>query len=104
MPATAFLKLNAALKAQFGHNLQIADDYRGYNAQVRIKAEEPELATTPGKSGHGWGLAFDVANGINDQISVHYKWMTENTEKFSFHNPDWLKDYNKANDPHEPWH
>jgi hypothetical protein len=76
-------------------DLGITDSYRSYAAQVDVKRRKPNLAATPGKSNHGWGLAFDMSFGSN-QNSPGYKWMTQNASKFGFKGP--------LQKPFEPWH
>jgi hypothetical protein len=76
-------------------DLGITDSYRSYAAQVDVKRRKPGLAATPGKSNHGWGLAFDMGFGSN-QKSPGYQWMVQNASKFGFKGP--------LQKPFEPWH
>jgi putative chitinase len=76
-------------------DLGITDSYRSYAAQVDVKRRKPGLAATPGKSNHGWGLAFDMSFGSN-QKSPGYQWMVQNASKFGFKGP--------LQKPFEPWH
>jgi zinc D-Ala-D-Ala carboxypeptidase len=63
--------------------------YRDYDSQVRLKAEKGDMAATPGKSMHGWGLAIDF--NMNNRPLIN--WLADNAERFGFKNL-----------PGEPWH
>ncbi len=95
--ALALAELNAQFKAKFGRDLCIAEGYRSYADQVRIRALRGYLAASPGTSMHGWGLAFDLCSG--DDSGAPKAWLDANAAAFSFENPDWAK-YRK----YEPWH
>ena len=43
-----------------GHTVRIGQGWRSYAEQVDLKRRKPQLAATPGKSNHGWGLAADL--------------------------------------------
>lgn len=92
--ADAFKAMRAAA-AKDKVDLGITDSYRSYAAQVDVKRRKPNLAATPGRSNHGWGLAFDMSFGSN-QNSPGYKWMVQNASKFGFKGP--------LQKPFEPWH
>jgi LAS superfamily LD-carboxypeptidase LdcB len=63
--------------------------YRSYEDQVRLKEQKGDMAATPGKSMHGWGLAIDF--NMNNQPLIN--WLADNAERFGFKNL-----------PGEPWH
>lgn len=92
--AAAFKAMRAAASAD-GVKLGATDGYRTFAQQVDVKRRKPNLAATPGKSNHGWGLAFDMDFGSNVN-SPGYKWMVANAARFGFKGP--LKK------PNEPWH
>lgn len=92
--ASAFKSMREAAKND-KVDLGITDSYRSYAAQVDVKRRKPSLAATPGKSNHGWGLAFDMSFGSNTR-SPGYQWMTANASKFGFKGP--------LQRPNEPWH
>ncbi len=92
--ADAFKAMRAAAQKD-KVDLGITDSYRSYAAQVDVKRRKPNLAATPGRSNHGWGLAFDMSFGSN-QNSPGYKWMVQNASKFGFKGP--------LQKPFEPWH
>jgi hypothetical protein len=92
--AAAFKAMRAAAAAD-GVKLGATDGYRTFAQQVDVKRRKPNLAATPGRSNHGWGLAFDMDFGSNVN-SPGYKWMVANGPRFGFKGP--LKK------PNEPWH
>lgn len=97
--ADAFIRLSSAFYAEFGYGIVITDAYRTYDEQVAVKKDKPTLATTPGKSEHGWGLALDLASMINVHTSAQHKWMDENAHRFGWVNPVWAQ-----KSKFEPWH
>jgi hypothetical protein len=92
--ADAFKAMRAAAAAD-KVDLGITDSYRSYAAQVDVKRRKPNLAATPGKSNHGWGLAFDMSFGSN-MNTPGFKWMQQNASKYGFKGP--------LQRPFEPWH
>ena len=97
--ADAFKAMRAAA-ASDKVDLGITDSYRTYQGQVAAKQKwaakgKPQMAATPGKSNHGWGLAFDMSFGSN-RNSPGYKWMVQNAAKFGFKGP--------LQNPSEAWH
>ena len=92
--AEAFKAMRAAAAAD-KVDLGITDSYRSYAAQVDVKRRKPNLAATPGKSNHGWGLAFDMSFGSN-MNTPGFKWMQQNAAKYGFKGP--------LQRPFEPWH
>jgi D-alanyl-D-alanine carboxypeptidase len=92
--ADAFSAMRQAAAAD-GVKLSVTDSYRSYAAQVDVKRRKPNLAATPGKSNHGWGLAFDMSFGSN-RNSKEFQWMQQNAGKFGFSGP--------LPNPNEPWH
>ena len=55
------------------------------------------MAATPGKSVHGWGLAFDLCDG--DDGGPPKAWLDANGATYGFENPDWA-----MSRKYEPWH
>lgn len=45
---------------RLGAGVSIGEGWRSYEQQVRLKRQKPNLAATPGRSNHGWGLAADL--------------------------------------------
>lgn len=88
--AAAAFRQMAAAAARDGINLRVTDSYRDYATQVDLVRRKGlyskgGLAAKPGTSNHGWGLAFDIANG--------HDWLARNGPKFGF-----------KTIPREPWH
>lgn len=92
--AEAFKAMRAAAAAE-GVNLGVSGAYRTYERQVQLKAEKGGMAATPGKSNHGWGLAFDMDFGSN-MNSPGFQWMAKNAARFGIQGP--------LQSPFEPWH
>ncbi|KQR12402.1 peptidase M15 [Cellulomonas sp. Leaf334] len=84
--AGALERLNAAFRAQFGHNLDLDLTYRDYDTQVAMRAALGSVAAKPGTSSHGTGLALDVP-----ELPCEYGWDTPQR--------DWLV----ANGPAYGW-
>ena len=99
--AVALAKLNAAYQEAFGEALVISDSYRSYAAQVRVRAQKPGLAARPGTSEHGWGLAVDLAGGVQE-ADRHYAWLRQHAPALGWDNPDWAR--RGGSGPYEPWH
>ena len=99
--ARAFDAMSAAFAASLRQNLCVADSYRDYAAQVEVFRRKPNLAATPGRSLHGWGLAVDLCGGVQQYGSPPYLWLKQNAAGFGFVHPDWAEpDGSKP----EPWH
>lgn len=98
--ADAMAEMLAAAKAD-GVNIGVTDGYRSYSAQQSLKASKGSLAGTPGRSNHGFGLAFDMDLGKGGFDSKEYKWLMANAGRFGFANPGWAQ--RKGSKP-EPWH
>lgn len=95
--ALALAKLNEEFRIAFGRDLCISSGYRSYEDQVATKRKRGYMAATPGKSVHGWGLAFDLCSG--DDEGAPKRWLDANAATFGFENPSWAK-FRKF----EPWH
>ena len=115
-----FQRMNAAFKAEFGHDLPVSSINRTWQRQVAtkntsIKQNGGGLVAKPGNSKHGWGLAIDFKTASKKkQASKKYNknnkygyestthiWLKENGHKWNWVNPDWAK---KGNKQAEPWH
>jgi hypothetical protein len=99
--AVALAELNIAYRKQFGTSLSITDSYRSYRQQVSVRARKPGLAARPGTSQHGWGLAVDLAGGVQN-ADVHYRWLRAHAPQFGWDNPAWAR--SGGSGPYEPWH
>lgn len=98
--AKAFRALSQVFYEKFGVHIRITSErtaYRDFNQQVDIKAQEGNLAATPGQSPHGWGLSFDASN-IGNFSSERQNWIQENAINYGFARSAGLQ--NKG----ESWH
>jgi zinc D-Ala-D-Ala carboxypeptidase len=101
--AVAIAKLNLAYQQHFGHPMCFNDAYRSLAAQYQVKAERGSFAARPGTSEHGWGLAVDLCDGIEQgSSSVTYQWMRGNAPLYGWDNPTWARPGGSG--PYEPWH
>jgi LAS superfamily LD-carboxypeptidase LdcB len=64
--------------------------WRSYEEQVRLKKQKPNLAATPGRSNHGWGLASDLSYGS----AAAQRWVHANAARYGLRFPM----------SYEPWH
>lgn len=102
--ARAITACSARFRRDFGTNMAITDAYRTYAEQVRVKAAKGFLAAAPGTSNHGWGLAFDLASGVNVRTSAGHRWMQRHARWFGLDNPDWATPGTRRFQKDEPWH
>lgn len=100
--AVALAKLNIAYKKRFGHNVCLTDSYRTLSEQYHLRAIKPGLAAAPGTSNHGWGVAIDMCDRVQDYGSASYRWMRDNAPAYGWENPDWALPGGPG--PFEPWH
>jgi predicted nucleic acid-binding Zn-ribbon protein len=99
--ARAFDALSAARQAATGSALCVTDSYRSYAAQVDVFRRKPELAATPGRSQHGWGLAVDLCGGVQTFGSEAHGWMQANAAAYGWIHPGWARQ--NGSRP-EAWH
>jgi LAS superfamily LD-carboxypeptidase LdcB len=99
--AAAYGTLALAYEAHFRSPLCITDSYRSYRAQVDLLRRKPSLAAFPGTSNHGWGVAVDLCDGINDYGTPQYEWMMANAAAYGWTNPGWARE---GGSRQEPWH
>lgn len=99
--AEALVRLNAAYRADFGHDLKITGSYRTLAEQITTRAAKGTMAAVPGTSNHGWGLAIDLdqARGYR---SAQYIWLKANATTYGWHHPTYMDEGGRG--PHEPWH
>ncbi|HEX5334032.1 MAG TPA: M15 family metallopeptidase [Cellulomonas sp.] len=102
--ATALNTLDAAYRADVGTHLVVVSSYRSLADQVAVKAARGDLASTPGSSNHGRGLAVDFGDfGAVGQFNAPgYQWMKANAERFGWHHPAVMDPGGSG--PQEPWH
>ncbi|MDT7539903.1 MAG: hypothetical protein QOI82_3488 [Actinomycetota bacterium] len=99
--APAFDRMSEAYRADTGNYLCVTDSYRPYEDQVRLFAEKPSLAATPGRSNHGWGLAVDFCGGIERAGTAASLWMQNNAPSFGWIHPAWAE---TTGSKPEAWH
>lgn len=101
--AAAFVALAEAYDADRGRSLLdcVTDSYRSYEQQVDLKARKPYLAAAPGTSNHGWGVAIDLACGMDSYDSSLYGWLAQYGGDFGWENPPWAQ---PSGSKPEPWH
>jgi hypothetical protein len=101
--AVAMAKLNVAYTKRFGHPICFNDAYRSLLQQYRIKALRGGYAARPGTSEHGWGLAADLCDGVDDGPgSATYAWLRAHAAAYGWQNPTWAR--SGGSGPYEPWH
>ncbi len=99
--AVAFRLMDAAYAARFGRRMSVTDAYRSLAEQQVAFAEKPGLAAVPGTSNHGWGLALDLAGGVERFGTPEHQWVAANAPRFGWQHPAWARQ--GGNRP-EPWH
>ena len=99
--AVALTELNENFEAAFGRGICMTDSYRSYADQVRAAATKPGLATTPGTSNHGYGLAIDLCSSETRTADV-MTWLWDNGPVYGWVNPDWAQ--RGGSGAYEPWH
>lgn len=98
--AEKYYALKAGAEAA-GHKIWLTDGYRSYAGQVACKAKwtnlgKPQYAATPGRSNHGWGMAFDIGG-----TSGARQWCQDNMVSYG------LRNYRGGTNPvygYEEWH
>jgi hypothetical protein len=99
--ARAFDALSRARQGVSGAPLCVTDSYRDYAGQVDVFRRKPELAATPGRSQHGWGLAVDLGCGVQGFGSEPHRWMQANAHLFGWIHPTWAQ---RGGSRPEAWH
>lgn len=99
--AVAFVRLAEAYERDLGSPLCLSDGYRPLGEQKVLRRTKPRLAARPGTSEHGWGLAVDLACGIQSYRTAQHAWMVRNASRFGWYLPDWAR---RSGARPEPWH
>jgi hypothetical protein len=120
-----FQRMAMAFEQKFNMKMDLNDSYRTFNRQIATKNSriasgnkilekiKPEMteeqkaeirekaklkkieAATPGRSPHGWALAFDLNtryDGKSGYASETFNWIMVNGPKYGFHSPPSLRD------------
>ena len=99
--AVAFRLLDAAYRDRFGRGIAVSGGYRSLTEQQAVFAAKPNLAAVPGTSNHGWGLAVDLAGGIDRFGTPQHRWLVANAPRFGWRHPGWAR---QGGSRPEPWH
>ncbi|MGI8536534.1 MAG: M15 family metallopeptidase, partial [Mycobacteriales bacterium] len=99
--AAAFNEMSKAYAQVFGSPICVGDSYRNYDEQVAVAAAKAGLAAQPGSSNHGWGVATDLCDGVQDYSSSTHQWMKDNSILFGWFLPAWAR---PGGSRPEPWH
>lgn len=99
--ASAFNTMSQAYAKQFGSPMCVTDSYRDYPSQVAVAAAKPTLAAFPGTSNHGWGVALDLCDGVQNFGSAQHVWMQRNAMAFGWFHPGWAQ---AGGSMPEAWH
>lgn len=99
--AIAFRLLDAAYRKHFGRGISIGGAYRSLTEQQALFAVKPNLAAVPGTSNHGWGLAVDLAGGVDKFGTPQHNWLVANAPRFGWQHPQWAR---QGGSRPEPWH
>lgn len=125
----SLIALNVRYRARYGENIYLTDGYREFAVQEKIFRERyvrgvPQgtgdsrfwlgawwyrrsgtaSASVPGLSNHGWALACDFGDGVNDERSERHRWMRANAPSVGWIHPTWAHDNVASNGSQEPWH
>lgn len=99
--AIAFVRLAAGYQERFGEDICVTDGYRTLGEQEQLRRAKPGLSARPGKTEHGWGLAVDLACGVQSYRSDRHAWLIMNAQTYGWFLPAWAqRDGSKP----EPWH
>lgn len=99
--AESLVRLNAAYRAAFGHDLRITGSYRTLEEQISTRTARGTMAAVPGTSNHGWGLAIDL-DQAKSYRSPQYVWLKAHAMTYGWHHPVYMDEGGRG--PHEPWH
>jgi len=97
-PAAQAIRALRTAAERDGVRIGVTDAYRNYATQVDLKRRKGRMAATPGRSNHGWGLAFDLSDngsGLREG-SRAANWLRQNAPRFGIFGP--------LASPYELWH
>lgn len=99
--AVAFTRLAGGYQEHFGTPICVTDGYRTLGEQQQLRRAKPGLSARPGTSEHGWGLAVDLACGVQSFRSEQHAWLVENARTYGWVLPTWAQ---RGGSKPEPWH
>lgn len=102
--ASALDALDAAYHASHHGHLVVVSSYRDLADQVEVKATRGDLASTPGASNHGRGVAIDLAGlgAVDDFAEPTYLWLKAHAAAYGWTHPTAMEP--GGDGPAEPWH
>jgi LAS superfamily LD-carboxypeptidase LdcB len=102
--AAALDRLDAAFHTDRGGHLVVVSSYRDLADQVEVKAARGDLASAPGTSNHGKGIAVDLAGvgTVDDFTEPTYLWLMTHAASFGWDHPAAMEP--GGDGPPEPWH
>ncbi len=99
--AAAFTAMSQDYARTFGTPICVTDSYRSFEMQVDVHRRKPDMTAVPGTSNHGWGLAVDLCDGIEDFGTAAHDWMQLHAPGYGWYHPSWAgPDGSRP----EPWH
>ncbi|MDP9417883.1 MAG: M15 family metallopeptidase, partial [Actinomycetota bacterium] len=99
--AAAFNAMSQEYARTFSRPICVTDSYRSYEMQVDVRRRKPNMTAVPGTSNHGWGLAVDLCDGIENFGTATHAWMQLNAPRFGWYHPGWAA---AGGSRPEPWH
>lgn len=99
--AAAFDAMSRAYAEVFSAPICVTDSYRDYPSQVAVAAVKPDLAAVPGTSNHGWGVAVDLCDGVQNFASLQHAWLQANSLAYGWFHPAWAQ---QGGSKPEAWH
>jgi LAS superfamily LD-carboxypeptidase LdcB len=99
--AVAFVRLAAGYQSAFGTPICVTDGYRPLAEQQQLRRTKPRFAARPGFSEHGWGLAVDLACGVQSFRTKQHAWLVANAGEYGWFLPEWAQ---RGGARPEPWH
>ena len=99
--AVGFRLMSAAYLDAQGTELCITDSYRSRDGQEQVFKAKPGLASLPGTSNHGWGIAVDLCGGIERFGTPQHDWLSSHGSTYGWVHPAWAA---ATGSKPEPWH
>ena len=69
----------------------VTDSYRSLSSQYSLARRKPGLAARPGRSEHGYGVAVDLACGVDGYRTPQHRWLVANAGRFGWAQPGWAR-------------